>query len=586
MPRLHIAAAAAALLLVLSACGGGDSLSPNTNPPPPPPPNAAVKSIELTPTSGEVAVGRTLQLSATPRDASGNALTGRTVSWTSAAANVASVDANGVVTGVAAGTATITATSEGVSGTATLTVQVPVATVTVTPGLDTLEAWEPRTMLATLLDTKGNVLTGRVVRWSSSNPAIAMIDSLTGQLTGVERGTVTVTATSEGTTGSTARVIVIKYRSISAGAMHACDIASGGIVWCWGLNGREGRIGGSSLGDNSLNATPIRVPSTGAPNDVRFTQLSTYGIHTCALASDGKAYCWGSNSWSRLGNDAAGSQSFTPVAVTGGLAFAQISVGSEHSCALTSDGRAYCWGHNDWGQFAMSAPGSTQTPTAVAPQYRFASLSAGSNFTCGVTTGGQSYCWGGSGSGQLGDGGTISYTNTYSVTPRAVVGSGLFKSVDGGGNYACALDASNKAFCWGANNGKLGNGGVSESSSPAAVSGGLTFQSISTGNNHTCGVAADASLWCWGANGNGQLGAVSQNGSTVPLRAGGSLRVSEVSAAGVSTGFGAHTCAISSDRLTTYCFGRNDMGQLGNGSTSSATTVNATPTVVVGQRPL
>ena len=92
-------------------------------------------------------------------------------------------------------------------------------------------------MQATLRDATGNVLTNRAIRWSSSNTAVATIDSLTGVLTGIDRGTITVTATSEGKIGSTTRVIVIKYRSVSAGTMHVCDIASGGIAWCWGLNG-------------------------------------------------------------------------------------------------------------------------------------------------------------------------------------------------------------------------------------------------------------------------------------------------------------------------------------------------------------
>jgi alpha-tubulin suppressor-like RCC1 family protein len=93
-------------------------------------------------------------------------------------------------------------------------------------------------------------------------------------------------------------------------------------------------------------------------------------------------------------------------------------------------------------------------------------------------------------------------------------------------------------------------------------------------------------VYCWGGNGNGQLGVALQNGSNVPVRAAGSLTAAEVSAAGIGTGSAAHTCMISSDRLTVYCFGRNDVGQLGNGATTAATAVNSTPVIVVGQKPL
>ena len=89
-------------------------------------------------------------------------------------------------------------------------------------------------------------------------------------LTGVDRGTVTVTATSEGKSATATRVVVIKYRSISAGTMHACDIASGGIVWCWGLNGNEGRIGSAQIGDNAMSNVPAKLPG-----DLRFAQIST-----------------------------------------------------------------------------------------------------------------------------------------------------------------------------------------------------------------------------------------------------------------------------------------------------------------------
>jgi uncharacterized protein YjdB/alpha-tubulin suppressor-like RCC1 family protein len=666
---MRTAGVVAGIALLLAACGGDDSATPSGPKPPPTP--ASVATVDVAPGTTQVAIGRTTQLAATMKDAAGTVLSGRTVSWSSSDAAIATVDASGVVTGIAVGAATVTATSEGksaqaavtvklspvasvvvtpntpniklgevatlaasvrddrdvvlagrevrwtssapavatvdaatgvvtavsggqakitatsdgVSGSATVTVTVPVATVAVNAAPDTLEAYDQLALTATLRDAKGNVLTGRAITWTSSAPTIASIDAATGVLTGLDRGTVTVTATSEGKSGSATHTIVIRYRSVAAGTMHACDIASGGIAWCWGLNGREGRIGSPQVGDNLGSATPVRVGGTG-PGAIRFAQLSAYGSFTCGIATDGRAYCWGSNSWSTLGDPSAGSYSITPVAVTGGLTFRQISVGADHACALAADGRAFCWGHNDWRQFGAQAPGSSATPVAVAPSVRFASISAGSSFTCGVATTGTTYCFGASGWGQLGDGSKISYGNTFSDAPVAVVNGSSFGVVDAAASYACALATGGRAFCWGGNGGKLGNGGTTESSTPVAVTGGISFASISTGNGHACGVATDASLWCWGANGNGQLGAAAANGTTAPVRAGGSLRAAEVSASGISTGFGSHTCAISADRLTTYCFGRNDAGQLGNGSVSSSSAVNTTPSIVVGQKPL
>ena len=474
MLRFHNAASAVALL-VLAACGG-DSVSPgNSNPPPPPPPPAAVASIEVTPATASVAPGRTTALAATPRDAAGNALTGRTLAWTSSAAAVATVDNNGVVTGVAPGTATISVAAENKTATAVITVRspapvVPVASVTISaPGLDTLEAYDARTLAAVTRDAKDSLLTNRVVRWTSSNPAVAAIDSVTGALMGYDRGTVTITATSEGKTATVSRVIVIKYRSVVAGSMHACDIASGGFVWCWGLNGREGRIGGATMGDNAMSTAPVLVPNTGW-TALRFAQLNAYGNHTCGITTDAKAYCWGSNSWSQLGGGHSGSQSHQPVLVSSTISFKQVSAGADHSCGVSTDNRAYCWGHNDWRQFGTTTVSSSSSPVAIAPEIAFASISAASGYTCGVSTAGVGYCFGASGHGQLGDGTKISYGNTYSTAPVTVVSASPLRTIEGGSGYACALTTGSQVVCWGSNGGKLGNGpaGV-DTSVPVAV---------------------------------------------------------------------------------------------------------------------
>ena len=134
--------------------------------------------------------------------ASGNVLTGRTVTWSTSSASIATVSQTGVVTGVAAGTATITATSEGKTGTATITVTaVPVATVTVAPTTLPLQVGQTGTLTATTRDAANNVLTGRVIAWSSSSPNVATV-APNGTVTAVAVGTATITATSEGKSGT------------------------------------------------------------------------------------------------------------------------------------------------------------------------------------------------------------------------------------------------------------------------------------------------------------------------------------------------------------------------------------------------
>jgi uncharacterized protein YjdB len=163
---------------------------------------AAVASVNVTPPTASITVGQTTTLTAQPLDANGNALTGRAVAWASSNAGVATVSDAGVVTGVAPGDATITATSEGKSGTATVTVTpIPVASVTVDPATVSLTTGATQQITATPRDAQGNPLADRAVTWESQNPAVATV-SPAGLITAVAPGNTTVTATSEGKVGT------------------------------------------------------------------------------------------------------------------------------------------------------------------------------------------------------------------------------------------------------------------------------------------------------------------------------------------------------------------------------------------------
>jgi len=165
---------------------------------------AAVASVSLAPASAQLVVGGVQAFSATLRDAVGGVLTGRPVSWSSSDAAVAVVSAAGVVTAVAAGSATIMASSEGKSATAAVTVTpVPVASVSVAPATATLVVGGAQPFTATLRDAAGAVLTGRPVTWSSSAPAVATVGG-TGVVTAVAVGSATVTATVEGRSATAA----------------------------------------------------------------------------------------------------------------------------------------------------------------------------------------------------------------------------------------------------------------------------------------------------------------------------------------------------------------------------------------------
>ncbi len=187
-----------------------------------------VKTVTVSPPTATVALGQTVQLTATLRDASGNVLTGRTVTWSSSNLAVATVSASGLVTaGAVASQATITATSEGQSGTATVTVvsNAPVASVTVTPATASVAVGQTVQLTATLRDANGNVLSGRTVLWTSDNAVVATVDG-TGLVSGVSAGPAVITATSEGKSGSASVTV-----TAPSGAPE-CATPQPGWIWC------------------------------------------------------------------------------------------------------------------------------------------------------------------------------------------------------------------------------------------------------------------------------------------------------------------------------------------------------------------
>ena len=167
-----------------------------------------VASVGITPANASLVVGATTTLVATLTDGSGATITGRAVSWSSSAPEVATVSASGVVTAVAPGSATITGTSEGAIGTATVVVGlVPVGSVEVQPANASVVAGQTEALSATVRDTVGRVVTDRVVSWTSSDTHVAVV-STAGVVTGVSAGTATITATSEGRSGSSTITVV------------------------------------------------------------------------------------------------------------------------------------------------------------------------------------------------------------------------------------------------------------------------------------------------------------------------------------------------------------------------------------------
>ena len=294
-----------------------------------------------------------------------------------------------------------------------------------------------------------------------------------------------------------------ELRAVAVGAAHACGLTSAGAAWCWGL-GASGQLGG---GPGATGPAPVAV----AGNRV-FVQVVAGGSHSCGLTPQGAAFCWGGNRAGELGNR-SDNTSFVPVPVSmPGTTFTSLTAGSAHTCGLAANGTAWCWGANDNGQLGNGSNNRSDQPVQVQGGLVFRELKAGNAHTCGLSAPGQAFCWGANANGQLGN------VLTESQSRPAAVSDGLvFSAIETGEVHSCGLTADGAAYCWGSGrSGQLGNGAFSDSPRPVLVVGGHTFSRLALGQSHSCGVTALRTVYCWGDNSLGQAAAMPGRPNATP----------------------------------------------------------------------
>ena len=525
-------------------------------------------SVTISPLAATIPVGARTSLTATLKDSLGDVLSGLAVVWSSSDPAIATVSFSGGVAGVAVGTASVTATSNGIVGRATITVTpATVATVLVSPSSASVAVGQGIVLSAAVFDAAGNELSGNNVQWTSSAPAIATV-SPTGGVTAIAAGSAAIIALSKGIIGR-AIIIVIGsgesagFASVSAGGDHTCAVTSAGDAYCWGSNG-SGEVGD---GTNIDRMTPVHVASG-------MSGISTGGNHTCGVTIAATLKCWGLNDSGQLGDGSTTNRS-TPQAVPG-IVGSSVAAGRRYTCMIdgTEIGVGHCWGANSNGQLGdgtsigqTSPVAIEQVPCGVAGgTCPFGAVTAGDAHTCAGASGVNFlsfvwYCWGANSNGELGDG-----TTTDRPSWGATVGGGMRFGVNGvsaGARHTCGVTPAGAAYCWGLNgNGQLGDGTTAQRTSPVLVAGGFTLVGVSAGGSHTCALTAAGAAYCWGLNDNGQLGDGTTTQRTSPVPVAGGLTFVALSAGG------RHTCGVAS--IGTYCWGANDRGQLGNGTTTSS----------------
>ena len=602
------------------ACGNESTAPANSG--------ARVGSVTVTPPAASVVVSHTLQLAATVRDADSNALVGPPVTWASGNPQVATVSATGLVTGVAADTATIVAASEGIRGTAAITVVIDVAgewnfTEQLVDQVDGITCADTGSYVFTqngsdIGGTKAHVGTciGPGIAWdntlwptSLANGQLgtrfssAPISFEVGPASCRYEGTVT-SAPAEKLSGSySCGSFGGTWEAIRGGAPVASvavrsdvkTVAGGAVQLVSVLRDAAGRVLDRAVAWSSDNAPVATVSDNGlvmlaaagvaritatsegksgsaavTADVVSFSSVSAGLYHSCGVTPAGAGYCWGAGGDGQLGSGfrrplrVPAAAAQTPIAVAGGHVFATVSAGWRHSCGVTTSGEVDCWGDNYWGEIGDGSTTSRLVPVRVAGD--FASVQVGARHSCGVTTTHAAYCWGDNAAGQLGDGSGVARSS-----PVAVAGGLSFDALSVGGYHSCGLESSGAAHCWGSNEeGQLGDSTTRPSPEPGAVAGGYTFLALSASGFHTCGITANGS-YCWGYDADGELGTGATSGPDVcsgqfPCSTTPVAVVGGHNFAALSAGL-FHSCGFEATSGAAFCWGNSEVGQLGSGVT-------------------
>lgn len=474
-----------------------------------------VHAIEIVPDLTDLYVTGSTRWTALAYDEEGNRLD-RPVLWSSSAPEVATVNnLDGTVVAVSDGVATIVARADDAETSEEIRVHAkPHARVL--PPLSDRE--EPGFRLALAYEFVTDV--PLPIRWSSSDPQVALPADEDGAVEIVGLGKATITLSSGGihldfpVTGS------LRFRALAVGDDFACGITERDRIWCWGAND-FGQLGTGSAGEPTHVPVRVRLDPSLVP-----VAITAGSHHACALLDDGRAHCWGDDRSGELGAETEAAFSATPLPAVPEERFASLSAGRRpsvapqgdegaHTCGLTTDGRLLCWGNGRLGQMGDGTTRRVSPPVEPSGGHVFTQVATGPGYTCALADDARIHCWGEGPLGTPPD--AFDWNMQTSTTPRlALYGPPQapadfpeppesFTHVAAGWRHACGITTEGKAYCWGASAGEaLGTSGYRKPFVEVIfdpIYGGKTpprWASLSLGSTSSCGLDEAGNPLCWG----------------------------------------------------------------------------------------
>jgi alpha-tubulin suppressor-like RCC1 family protein len=443
------------------------------------------------------------------------------------------------------------------------------------------------------------------------------------------------------------------WRNLIAGSNHTCGLTTDGTVYCFGSNS-AGQLGSLASGVNSTTASALDLSSVHEFS--AFTQISVGGDSACGITGKGAIYCWGNGVSNILGRErTTGASAVADIintsSIAGSRVFRSVSLSNNFACAIAGDGVPYCWGDDTYGRLGnglllhASRPGPVDR-TTISGNKAFLQVELGSDHACGLTVDGKAFCWGRDVAGSLGDGGidsdnqwpvavdlsditgdkNITAVSAFHYTSFAITGSGkgmgwgydyyeglgvgsassavrptlldytsvtgdqtVLRFAESGYRYqSCFLTTAGAPYCWGINDtGEAGVGNNSRLSRPTAVSrtpisGEKAFRTITIGSVHGCGVTGDGTPYCWGSANNGRIGTgVGASSTYVPAPvATNGMPAAKSKAFTTVEAWNATSCGLTGDGEA-YCWGYNGALTIGDPTITPVGADQFTPRAVV-----
>ena len=376
---------------------------------------------------------------------------------------------------------------------------------------------------------------------------------------------------------------------LGLGEQHTCFATDGGAVLCWGADD-HGQLGDRDIARDDTCALPCRLSPGPEVVGIADARGLVGGLnHGCAVSAADQLYCWGANFWGQVGDETVVDRD-TPVMVLDNVR--QVSSVEEHTCALNTTGTLTCWGKNDLGQVGApivvrAHPPDRDLPFEATPQLvtglgGLIQVAVGRQHTCALAATGVVRCWGRGDRGALGDGSTDHGTRCHfdgdgaevdcATSPVLVQDLNDAVQLAAGFRHNCALRRNGTVVCWGDNDMHQIAAAGDFFAAPTPIPGLDRVAAIALGSNHACAQLESGAVQCWGSNSWGQIGIGHTSEWEAPISP---MRLPPV----VEIALGRnHTCALQAGAGLLHCFGRNESGQLGDGTSF----LRPAPTRVLG----